>query len=99
MCGFSQRKLTNRYKITYVNSREQRSLQEEIFKNEAIPLRGKKYCVFLENESISRRVHREDKWKLHVKFKQRSNTANSPLEQSGAPGLNEKWQQQVSSSV
>lgn len=86
--------------MTYVSSREQKRLWEEIFKNEAIPLREKKkYFVFLENESISRRIHRKDKWKLHVKFKQRSNTANSPLEQSGAPGLNEKWQQQVSSSV
>lgn len=99
MCGFSQRKLTDMYKMTYLNSREQRRLWEEIFKNEAIPLRGKKYCVFLENESISRRVHRKDKWKLHGKFKQRSDIANSPLEQSGAPGLNEKWQQQTSSSV
>lgn len=41
MCGFSQRKLTDKYKMTYVNSREQRRLREEIFKNEAIPLRGK----------------------------------------------------------
>ena len=85
--------------MTYVNSREQRRLREEIFKNEAIPLREKKYCVFLENESISRRVHREDKWKLHVKFKQRSDIASSPLEQRGAHGLNEKRQQQVFNSI
>lgn len=84
--------------MTYVNSREQKRLWEEIFKNEAIPLRGKKK-FFLENESISRRIHRKDKWKLHVKFKQRSNRANSPSEHSAAPGLNEKWQLQVSSSV
>lgn len=40
MCGFSQRKLRNRYKMTYVNYREQRRLQKEIFKNETVPLGG-----------------------------------------------------------
>lgn len=40
----------------------------------------KKYCLFLEDESISRRVHREDKWKLSLKFKQRSNAESCPLE-------------------
>lgn len=86
MRGFSRRELRNRYKMTYVNCREWRRLQEEVFKNEAIPWRGgkrwgeKKYCLFLEDESISRRVHREDKWKLSLKFKQRSNAESCPLE-------------------
>lgn len=83
MCGFSQRKLRNRYKMTYVNYREQRRLREEIFKNETVPLggwRGRWCCVFLENESLSRRVHREGKWKLHVEFKQRLSTASCPFE-------------------
>ena len=70
--------------MTYMNSREQARLREEIFKNEAIPLRGKKYHAFLEKGSVSRRVHGEDKWKLHAKFKQRSNIASSPLELGGA---------------
>lgn len=75
MRGVSRRELRNRYKMTYVNCGEWRRLQEEICKNEAIPWRGwgkeegkkkNKYRLFLENESIGRRVHREDKWKLKV---------------------------------
>lgn len=72
MRGVSRRELRNRYKMTYVNCGEWRRLQEEICKNEAIPLRGwgkekkNKYRLFLENESIGRRVHGEDKWKLKV---------------------------------